>query len=290
MPERTKVVIIRPESRIFAVAVTLAWIVFLFYLAGLPRLPYVPVVPIRAVSPLAHYGTFAVLASLGYLVVAPRPSHLAGRVQALATAIAVSMALALALEGVQYFLPLRSPELDDLLYNAAGAGTGAIAMLLLDQLTVGRHFLSLMTAGVVLVLVAMTATSIAVRNPSHPWVGDHWHARYQISVCGAILPPLAGTHGSVHTHGGGLIHIHPVESAQAGANANLALFFATSGGKLADHSLTLPSGGTYGDGEQCSNGQPGHLAVTVNGNTLDRPSSYVMRNGDEISIEFKADE
>ena len=189
--------IIHPESRIFTVLIALGWIGFLFYLAGLPRLPYVPVVPMRAVSPLAHYGTFAVVASLVYLVVAPRPSYLAGRVRAVTIAVALSIALALALEGVQYLLPLRSPELNDLLYNAAGAGTGAIAMVALDQLTVGRQTLSLMTAGVVLVLVAVASTSIAIWNPSHPWVGDHWHARYQISICGTILPPLAGTQGGI---------------------------------------------------------------------------------------------
>ena len=127
-------------------------------------------------------------------------------------------------------------------------------------------------------------------NPNSLRVGDHWHATYQISVCGNVLPPLPGTHGGVHTHGNGAIHIHPGSDREAGAHATLALFFATSGGELADGSLTLPSGETYANGDHCPGGQLGELAVTVNGTKLDKPSSYAPHDQDRISIAFQPDE
>ena len=59
-----------------------------------------------------------------------------------------------------------------------------------------------------------------------PKVGDHWHMAFGIWNCGKWEPsPAAGDDPiGIHTHGDGLIHIHPFVSAAAGANAVLAKF------------------------------------------------------------------
>ena len=116
-------------------------------------------------------------------------------------------------------------------------------------------------------------------------VGDHWHARYEVSVCGDILPPFPESSGGIHSHGDGQIHDHPGRASEAGPNANLGRFFDSVGGELTDTSLSLPLARTYTNGDQCD-GQPGRLSVTVNGDEVAEPSLYIVRNDDVILISF----
>ena len=119
-------------------------------------------------------------------------------------------------------------------------------------------------------------------------VGDHWHARYEVSVCGDILPPFPESSGAIHSHGDGdgQIHNHPGRSSEAGPNANLGRFFDSVGGKLTDTILSLPLARTYTNGDQCPDGQPGRLSATVNGVEVAEPSLYIVRDEDVILISF----
>ena len=121
-----------------------------------------------------------------------------------------------------------------------------------------------------------------------PRVGDHWHATYEVSICGEILPPFAQSPGGVHTHGGGRIHIHPNRADEEGGNANLALFFDSAGAELTDTSIRLPTRETYANGDPCPDGGTGQLVVTVNGDPVDEPSALVPRDDDEVLIAFSA--
>ena len=286
--QRPLIVVPPPDSRLFAAGIALIWAAFLTYLARQPDIPHAPMVPFRAVSPMAHFGTFFVLSSLIYLVAAPGRPSWSGAASVLAISIALSIGLALSLEFMQDFLPSRVPQTKDIVYDAAGAMAGATTMLMLTLLRLGRRALSLTAASVVLVLVALTTASIVKWDPSHPRVGDHWHARYRIVACGVTQPPLPGTQGGVHTHGAGIIHIHPHTKNAAFSNANLALFFATSGGAITNKNLTLPSGLTFANGDRCLDGRVGQLSMTVNGDLMENPSSYVFRNRDDIVIAFGA--
>ena len=127
---------------------------------------------------------------------------------------------------------------------------------------------------------------LSIGSSSSPAVGDHWHASYEVSVCGEVLPPFPNSPGGVHSHGDGLIHIHPRSSDETGSNATLALFFSSVDGALTDDSLTLPSGKTYANGDPCPDDEPGQLIVTVDGVIQDAPSFYVPHDDDEISITF----
>ena len=111
---------------------------------------------------------------------------------------------------------------------------------------------------------------------------------YVVSVCGETLPPFPQSPGGVHTHGSGVIHIHPQRPAESGSRASLALFFANADGELTDDSMVLPSGGSYTNGDLCPDGRPGQLVVTAKGDPVGEPSSYGPEDEDVVSISFQA--
>jgi hypothetical protein len=120
-----------------------------------------------------------------------------------------------------------------------------------------------------------------------PGQGDHWHARYSISICGEQIPPRPYSQGDVHTHGKDKIHVHPHSSATAGKGANLGAFFESFDGTLTDSKIAIPMVGTYENGDKC-NGDPGEVVVNVNGNKISDPANYVPQDGDVIHIRFEA--
>ena len=64
----------------------------------------------------------------------------------------------------------------------------------------------------------------------------------------------------IHSHGDGLIHIHPTQPEAGFEGATLDVFGDAIGLGLADGALTLPGGGTWRDGDLC-NGVPGRVYV-----------------------------
>ncbi len=72
--------------------------------------------------------------------------------------------------------------------------------------------------------------------------GDHWHAAYGIDICGkpqAPIPTFESPIG-IHTHGDGVIHIHPFTLEGAGENATIGNFLKHAPGvKLTDTKLTI---------------------------------------------------
>jgi hypothetical protein len=74
-----------------------------------------------------------------------------------------------------------------------------------------------------------------------PVIGDHWHAAYGIYVCGEWqpdIPEFENTTG-IHTHGDGVIHIHPFSQSGAGENATLGTFLEDTDVRLSDDELTI---------------------------------------------------
>lgn len=88
---------------------------------------------------------------------------------------------------------------------------------------------------------------------------DHWHAAYGIDVCGEFQPNLPEFEAitGTHTHGDGLIHIHPFAESRSGENATLLNYLEDAGLALTDDSLTLKDGtvleeGADNDNEACA--------------------------------------
>ena len=82
---------------------------------------------------------------------------------------------------------------------------------------------------------------------------DHWHVAFGVFVCDRYLPPIESSGNDptgVHTHGDGLIHIHPFVAASSGSNAVLARFFEVEPLKVNADSIKVGSA-TYRAGAKC---------------------------------------
>jgi hypothetical protein len=91
---------------------------------------------------------------------------------------------------------------------------------------------------------------------------DHWHAAYGFYVCGKWLPaiPTYENPDGIHTHGDGVIHIHPYSAAASGVNARLKVFLDSAGVKLTDTELKI-NGKTYKEGKDKCNGKSAELVM-----------------------------
>ena len=81
----------------------------------------------------------------------------------------------------------------------------------------------LLCAAILLVFLRLDDTE-SVGTTTRPRVSDHWHARYEYWVCGELQPNAPGWNSGIHTHGDGIIHIHPFSSAASGDRARLSVF------------------------------------------------------------------
>ncbi len=129
-----------------------------------------------------------------------------------------------------------------------------------------------MVLGLVLVVYARDTRSAEALEAPLANV-DHWHSAYGVFICDEMSPDLpefvAPQNGGNHTHGDGLIHIHPFATSRSGENATLANWFADAGtalgggGVLEDDRLVLPAGATYEEGTDTCEGLDGDPIVQV---------------------------
>ena len=167
--------------------------------------------------------------------------------------------------------------------------------------------------GLLLIAYSRHAVRNTVQTP--PTTADHWHEAYGFYICNAFKPNITNaneTAGSadydlfrqtgIHTHGDGVIHVHPYSSAGTGKNAKLGTWFKQVGVKITDTSLQLPTelGSTkVKNGDDCQ-GKPGKLQVTVwdNAEGAGDGKKYVTdfnnirftKNGMGLSIAFVPDD
>ena len=97
---------------------------------------------------------------------------------------------------------------------------------------------------------------------SAPRVGEHWHSAYDIYVCDSFRSKvvLETDPNGIHTHGDGLLHIHPFNKLASGRDAVLGEFFSAFGGRIDDASVVLDTGEELVEGVDCG-GQPTVLKV-----------------------------
>ena len=99
--------------------------------------------------------------------------------------------------------------------------------------------------GVVLILVARDQRA-DVAPAGDPTLDDHWHTAYGVYVCDELSPITFPNDSDddrtgIHTHGDGLIHIHPFVSTVTGQYATLGAFFNENETVFDDESFELPS-------------------------------------------------
>ena len=153
-----------------------------------------------------------------------------------------------------------------------------------------RRFIVVVLPFSVLVALAASAalTVVSGSDPaSEPRIGDHWHAPYQVYICGERQPNFPTWESGVHTHSDGIIHIHPFQKLEEGRGARLVKFFEYGGGLLTLAEMRAPGSSlTLRNGDQCPDGTPGVLQVSVNEERLSDWMEYIPADGDRIVIAF----
>jgi len=92
--------------------------------------------------------------------------------------------------------------------------------------------------------------------------GDHWHAALGFNVCGQFLPDIADQADplGIHSHGDGIVHIHPFRSKSAGGNATLGVYFDAVTAKVSTTEIALPGQDAKKTGEKCGD-KPAQVRV-----------------------------
>jgi hypothetical protein len=118
---------------------------------------------------------------------------------------------------------------------------------------------------------------------------DFWTAALGASVCGTWLAnaPAAGLDTGVHSHGDGLVYIHPFTPAEAGDHATLGLFLERGKWKATPDTLDLWDGTAHHNGDVCPTGGPATVRWWVDGvEQHGDPSAFTPANGQVIVLSF----
>jgi hypothetical protein len=138
----------------------------------------------------------------------------------------------------------------------------------------------------------------SLKGTGDPKIGDHWHAALGIDICGTLAESApafenkAGTQtrAGIHSHGDGLIHIHPFVADEEGDNATIGLFFEYGGWEVDEEHLKLWGGLEETNGATCPDGRAAKVRWAVNGEEQSgNPSDYQPKDQDQITIAFLPD-
>jgi hypothetical protein len=120
-----------------------------------------------------------------------------------------------------------------------------------------------------------------------PTRDDHWHAAYGFYLCDQFGPHLADNGRDplgIHTHGDGIIHVHPFSNAASGKRAVTGLFFDAMGVTVNDTKIDY-GGEEFVEGKDtCGTGKDkkdGVVRAFVNG-------EEVKGDYDKIYLEDRA--
>jgi hypothetical protein len=96
--------------------------------------------------------------------------------------------------------------------------------------------------------------------------GDHWHAAYGFYTCDKFEPNLQDIPDKedtlgIHTHGDGVMHIHPFKPAASGDKARMKVWAEMVGVKFSKDGWKLPNGQEYKSGSATCGDKPARVAV-----------------------------
>ncbi|HEY8525516.1 MAG TPA: hypothetical protein VIL48_11160 [Acidimicrobiales bacterium] len=121
---------------------------------------------------------------------------------------------------------------------------------------------------------------------------DHWHAAFGIYICDEFLPatPEFESPNGIHTHGDGVIHVHPYTENASGDNATLGVYLEDAGIELSNDELTV-NDETYTEGEDtCGEGEDAEEGELVllqwkNVQDTDRNPARITRDFGDVNFE-----
>ena len=134
-------------------------------------------------------------------------------------------------------------------------------------------------------LVAFAANDRKGEDDVPPALGEHWHAAVGIDICGEFQPatPEFENDIGIHTHGDGVIHIHPFTANGAGEKATLGAYLEAAGIELSDDELRIGDE-TWKEGEDTCGDEDAELVVAQwkdVENTEDKPA-LIRRDFNDI--------
>jgi hypothetical protein len=158
---------------------------------------------------------------------------------------------------------------------------------------------AIFVVGVSVVIVAKGGNETA--SAASPKVGEHWHAAYGVYVCDKFLDPMADTAPDklgIHTHGDGIMHVHPFSGVgaggnatfsggAAGSNATFSVFGEATGLTFQSNGFTTADGTQYHNGYDC-NGVPAEVAV-YQWSASDLTAAPIIHTKDFGSIRYTED-
>ncbi len=164
---------------------------------------------------------------------------------------------------------------------------------------------SLLFPGVLTLVVVLGVSLVAYARADRrsddlggvPQLGDHIHQAFAVYACGEKLPdlPTFESQVGIHTHGDGVIHIHPFSQLGVGANATLERYIddAHDEGDL-DVELSSTSitylGETYEEGEtECEDVEDPQLRMAYWANVQDESSEPQVTTGDFRDVRLTED-
>jgi hypothetical protein len=110
---------------------------------------------------------------------------------------------------------------------------------------------------------------------------DHWHAPIGIYNCDKWEPNIADSGvdpNGIHTHGDGVIHIHPSNSSAAGNKARMKVFFDAVGLTVTDTSMTFADGNKIEAGADCNGAKTVLRVARFNADKADKPTEIITSN------------
>jgi hypothetical protein len=135
--------------------------------------------------------------------------------------------------------------------------------------------------GTIVLIVSRSDTQerLAARGGEHPTTKEHWHTAYGFYYCDQFGPALADNERDpkgVHTHGDGVIHVHPFSQAASGKRAVTGVFFETMGITITSTRMDIADQ-KFSNGDKCGD-KEGIVRVLVNGEEY---------KGDPAAIHFE---
>ena len=176
--------------------------------------------------------------------------------------------------------------------DVLAAFTAAVPAL---QSTLGPVLTEEQARAIAAALVVDTDLPIALQPPPLPTPPgarvnqDFWTAALGVNICGTWLAnaPPAGLDTGVHSHGDGLVYVHPFQADEAGDHATLGLFLQRGHWKATPDTLHLWDANDHHAGDNCPGGGPATIRWWVDGvEQHGNPSDYQPRNGQLIVISF----
>jgi hypothetical protein len=144
---------------------------------------------------------------------------------------------------------------------------------------------------VVILGTFLVVFSRSQRQPdtSHPRVGvDHWHAAIGFDICGTFAPNVPDNGQDplgIHTHGDGIVHVHPFSSTSAGKNAVLQVWLDTVGATATSSEIKLPNDTAHKNGQKC--GAQDAVVITKVWNTRAASDNGTIISGSPGKIHLK---